>query len=79
MNDAVIFIFSVLIKPVQYHNTSDKIHFDLVKKELGSSFVINTNSSLTDRPFPDLSDDDIIYSKAVIAKISDVSFTQLNS
>lgn len=73
------FPYSVLIKPVKYYNISDKIHFNLVKKESGSSFVINSESSTTDRFFPTLSDDDVIYSKAVIASVSDVSFKQIQN
>lgn len=68
---------SVLIKPVKYYNITDKINFDLVKKESGSSFVINSNTTMHNRLYPDLSDH-VIYSKAVIASVTDVSSKNLD-
>ncbi|XP_063702068.1 E3 ubiquitin-protein ligase RNF10 [Culicoides brevitarsis] len=73
-NDAVTAddLKSLLIKPITYHNISDEIHFDLVKKETGSSFVIKSDADIDENVIPDLANNDVIYSKAVVASAADI-------
>lgn len=61
---------SVLIKAVKYRNTSDEVQFDLVKKKCNTAIV--TRSECTNEHFPHLFGDGLIYSKVIIANVSEV-------